>query len=102
MIIICPTHGATDAVMVAPDLADHLDNNTVQESLVIIAYECMGDIVQSYFLSEEFARTYGISASARQEIPEDYPEFVFRCKGYCRKCFEEKTGKSAEALEADI
>jgi len=102
MIIICPFHGPTEAVMVAPDVAETLDRGLPPENLIVVGYECMGDLLHSYFLSPLFASQHGIARSVRVELPDDYPPFVFECKGYCRKCFEDKTGMKVADVEASI
>ena len=102
MIIICPIHGATEATMVAPDVAENLERGLSSEGFIVVGYECMGDLLHSYFLSPLFASRHGITRSIREELPDDYPPFVFECKGYCRKCFEDKTGLNVTDVEASI
>lgn len=102
MIIICPIHGPTDAAMVSPDVAETLDRRLAPGSLIIVGYECMGDLLHSYFLSPQFASQHGITQSVKEELPDDYPPFVFQCRGYCRKCFEDRTGMQVSDLEASI
>ncbi len=88
--------------MVAPDVAEKLGRGLSSESFIVVGYECMGDLLHSYFLSPLFASQHGITRSIKDELPDECPSFVFECKGYCQKCFEHKTGLNVADIEASI
>jgi hypothetical protein len=84
-VIDCNMHGLTSIVLVSADLLD-----SEIESSKIIEYEYDGEIVESFYVSQEFADNNGLSGVKTLPLPEIYPHWFSKLKPYCFQCLKIK------------
>jgi len=86
-MIKCDKHGFREALQVSPDLVSRLQKLISIKQPVTIEYEYDNEIVESFYLSSEFADQNGFLGNVILPIPDDYPIWVSKLKSICSECF---------------
>lgn len=89
MMIKCERHGFYEAIQVSPDLQEQVNAGKKIKEYVVIHYEYDDEIVDSFFLSKEYAAKNNLQNESIHPLPDDYPQWVMSLAGLCEKCFED-------------
>ena len=89
MMIKCEKHGFYQAAQVSPDLKVRVNTLHRLDNFISIHYEYNNEIVDTFFLSKDYAAKYHLQRKNILPLPDDYPEWVTSLALICEKCFEE-------------
>ncbi|MFT5467357.1 MAG: hypothetical protein ACI8UO_002461 [Verrucomicrobiales bacterium] len=99
MRIECPNHDELGSVaLVSPDY-DPARHSEFVENSVVVRWVYLGEIVEQFCLSREWARESGIEAGD-YPLPDDYPNWEAKIRFECNPCFE-KRGMPPDWLSVD-
>lgn len=87
MLVACRLHGTQLGVMISADLLGQFDKDSIPR-IVDVLYECDGEIVWEFHVSEEFARQHELS-DGTEPLPDQPGEWARDLQCCCRACFEE-------------
>ena len=88
-MIICELHGVSEASFVSPDIFDQVMNSLVVMKPRVIEYEYLGDIVETFILSQDFLVEHKLcDEKGILPLPNDYPEWVSLLKPLCSTCLD--------------
>jgi hypothetical protein len=90
-MIDCSEHGFASIVLVSADL---LGAEIENSEIIGYKYEYDGDIVESFYVSKDFAENNGLSGVRTLQLPEVYPHWFSKLKPYCVQCLIKNRGQN--------